>query len=527
MTLNRICKSIYRVKDQGELIKKCAENPENVMLGQEVLDQIQEKCGSVMPLSGARTCASELGLSVPDELSNEEEPAGQEEGNEQGIVVMGPNYKTTAGKCEQQYMVKALDYEGYKKCVLGVESTEEEPAKSEEQEGGKEQRKINMPAELVPTYHPTYKPTGLGKGIPEALDRLKKIEELHEERESLTVWGKFAFRLGLDYSKRYTLFKDAFKEWNLGEHTIPASYAGSHDATIDRGWRKGMRLALTTEPGLTRLKDSNVLFRGTLLDLTLWDQKKRGFAVNNNVFAQDSVIVGDNTQLTLFDLEWQIPFFERNFFEIGTSLVKEDILWWKNSNPWIFVPMNVHTGINWQFQGTPVTVSDRVLDTSDMAYILSSYTMFGLNTEFSGVNLYPSHKGSEFCSQVSHNCKREDHKLFPHDTGASGVSFDPDSDHIDNHFQTKLTAQLFGEQRGFLGALVYRGYADYYPLWQKTEAGVTGSYHHPLGRAMEFYIEGRFRNLWSSQKDRDVLLPDNAMEYGGTVGLGFMPSAVF
>ena len=64
--IHKICSAMYKVKGQGDVIKLCVDNPKNNALNPEVLKQIQDKCGDLMPLSVARSCARELGMSVPE-----------------------------------------------------------------------------------------------------------------------------------------------------------------------------------------------------------------------------------------------------------------------------------------------------------------------------------------------------------------------------------------------------------------------------------------------------------------------------
>ncbi|MBI2346410.1 MAG: hypothetical protein HYV03_05930 [Deltaproteobacteria bacterium] len=301
-----------------------------------------------------------------------------------------------------------------------------------------------------------------------------------------------------------------------------------------------MRLALTTDPGLTRIPDSNVLFRVTLLDVTIYDNSSHSLGINEetDVIANNEAVgPADNSHVTVLAAEWQIPFFERNFFEIGATYLDDDLLWWKSRALFIILPTNVHTGFNWQFQGTPITVSDRVLDVTGMSHILSSYTMLGVRADFSAVHTFSDAKGAEFCNRVSENCENHkigpegdrslqigDNRFFPNSSGLSQI--DPVG-HRPYKFQLALQAHLFGEQRWHWGAVVYRGYADYYPTWKKTETAGEASIHVNLGQAMEFYVEGRGRWLHSLREDQDILLPDSGFEYGFNTGLALRPSRFF
>ena len=461
--IHKICSAMYKVKGQGDVIKLCVDNPKNNALNPEVLKQIQDKCGDLMPLSVARSCARELGMSVPEIPYN------------------------TSGNEDKRQVEPKPDY--------------------------------------------------------------------FEERKSLTPWGRLAVRAGLDVRKRYTLFKDAFKEWNAAKHDGAFTPAPSNDGTIDRGWRIGTRYALTTEPGLTRWPGTNILFKGTLFDITVYDHEGIEFDRYEASEVREgelhyfdngtTVSRGDNFRLTLAEAEIQIPLHERDFFEIGAALIKEDILWWKNSNPVILIPLSGHIGFNWQFQGTSLTTSDSIVDVNRISYMLSSYTMFGLEIAAAAVNLYSRHKAAEFCNRVSNDCGDDNDKDYGvKKSGGDYFSYGQETE-IEADFdfysgieplpsgedatylQAKLTAHLFGEQRGNIGAINYRSYTDYYPTWEKAEIGGQLSFHLYLGQVIEWFVEGEGRKLWSLGSDDNILLPDNGYELGVTTGLGFRPSGVF
>lgn len=77
--LEKICGSLYRVKDQNELIQQCIEDPKNKSLDSETLKQISEKCTEKWPLSDARACASDLGLNIGMENKTSEPVPDQSE----------------------------------------------------------------------------------------------------------------------------------------------------------------------------------------------------------------------------------------------------------------------------------------------------------------------------------------------------------------------------------------------------------------------------------------------------------------
>lgn len=266
-----------------------------------------------------------------------------------------------------------------------------------------------------------------------------------------TVGRSLAMKLGADLSRRQTHFKGV---------SAPAS-----DFVIDPGFRSGARLAITTEPGLTPWPDSNLFFRLTAADLSLY------------LFDE----VDDyKTKTTFLDGEVQIPFRERNFVELGLSYYKVDRLWWKNYTPQNFLPTNFRIGWNRQIQGDAVP---------------ASYSMIGLRGQVAAVNLYPL-------------------------AGVHGFSGG-------KLFEPSLTAHGFGEQRMDSFAAAYRLYTDFYPTWKKIEAGASLSLQIPLGEEMQFYVEGQGRLLESTQEDNDPLLPDAGYELSVGAGLGFKPSQVF
>lgn len=507
VTLSQICSSLFPEQNKIEARERCASNPINRLISktnQKKLQQIYYKCSNKKPPTVARFCASNLGLDVSeslvspirtdDFLQSQKEPEYEKEKPPMGSGTLIQSHVSPFDKCNSDYINGKINDEEFEKCIMGTELTE-------------------------------------------ATERAEKIEELHEKREerkSLTPWGKFALRIGPDIRKRYTLFKDAFKEWNTGKHDGAFTPAPSNDGTIDKGWRVGTRIALTTEPGLTRWPGSNVLFKGNIFDITIYAGETQEYYAGS--YKDDEIYSMDDFRLTLIDFEFQIPLFERNFLELGASCIDEDLLWGRNSTPGVIFPTNLHVGMNWQFQGTPVNISERTLDVKDMAYILSSYTMFGVGVRVAAVNLYHQHKAAEFCNRVSDECKGIDEESEPlrgakffsygykgSSSDFSGIEVVP----INVIFQANLSAHLFGEQRNNLGAVTYRAYADHYPIWKKLEAGGNLTFHLNLGRAMEFYVEGNGRQLWSLEKDDNILLPDSAYELGVQTGLGFRPSQFF
>lgn len=483
--LKTVCGSMYRAKDQGGMIEQCISNPENRSLSNAALEQVKDKCGNLMPLDSARTCAGELGLVVPDPIATDQKTPPTQVPHVTYVESM-----TRMGKCDSDFINGRTNEDEWERCTLGDQVL----------------------------------------GAVRAQEKINEANRRREERKNLTTWGKFALRLGVDTGIRHSLFKDAFTEWNTGKHVGDFIPAPSNNGEIDRGWRVGGRVTLGTEPGLARWPGGNVLFRGTVFDLSIYDDE--GVDYGN----EDFMPLGDDFRLTLLDFEVQIPLFERNFFEIGFSHNKEDILWWRNSTPvFMLIPTDWHIGLNWQPQGAPISLSDSVLDVTDAPYMLSGYTMLGVSVEVALANLYPHHKAVEFCSQVSEDCGRDiSHRndFFPYFdaeysglVGVFGDVFMAGDDYT--LFQFKLQAHAFGEQRWKRGQISYRGFVDYYPTWGKIEAGGELSGHVYLGKAMEFYVDISGRNLWSLENDDNILLPDSGYEVNITSGIAFRPSAVF
>lgn len=504
--LSGICGLLYRAKDQTVLIEQCANDPGNKSLSPAVLDQVQKKCGNVMPLNAARACASELGMNVTEPEQQPTPQATKHQTTPQSGPIRGEvdvtfvqSHVSPFAKCDSDYINGKINDEQYEKCIMG--------------------------------------------DLHHATEASQKIDEMHrrrEERDLMTPWGRAALKIGLDVRERRSLFKDAFKDWGHGKN----------DGEIDKGWRPGMRVALTTEPSYTRWPGTNVLVKGTLFDFTIYDKQELGFGYRSGD-SPDGLLrqpdgsydAMDNTRWILGDVSIQIPFFEYNFLEVGASLVNEDILWGKVSGPiFIIIPGNFHMGLDWQFQGSPIAMSERLLDVTETNYMLSSYTMVGLQAEFAGVNLYHGHKAAEFCNQVSDECGEGDGiefvaGYFPYGQadkiGANESDFSSGLEQgmlwarESTFFQSKLTAHLFGEQRWNRTSTAYRVYTDYYPTWKKVEAGTALNLSVVLGRAMEFYVEGNARKLWSTGDDNEVLLPDDAYELGISTGLGFRPWEIF
>ncbi len=518
--LRQVCTDMYTAATQSVLIEECTQDKHNKSLSKTALVQIARKCGPIMPLSDARICAEALGLQLKDPP-----PVRQPD----GTVIRAPVSKTCSAECDQGYINEKYTEEEWKKCL-----------------------------------------DACFPGTSEALKRSEQIQQRQMERRNLNIWGKFRLRLGVDIAKRHSEFNGAFTQWNANNPNDAVDETG----TIDRGWRAGAEIALTTGPGLTRLPGTNVLFRGTLFAISVFGSDTLGFDVGREKYTEtltnaadpnpvtrahytnlnEPYAKGDNTPWTLLDFEFQIPFFERNFFEVGASYTDQDTLWWKNSNPLLVVPTNLHIGLNWQVQGTPITISDRVLDVQDMAFMLSSYTMLGVRLNGGKYNLFPAQKGAEFCHQVSKNCAGEEERASdsPTPTAAdrgfsygqsgqfipdyepapsgSGYTWDPAAGYYSDEeetFQLSLTAHLFGEQQWSGGGMAYRTYSTYYPIWNKLEAGGQLSVAIRLGRAFEWYISGEGRKLWSFKDDGNILLPDDGYEVRFRSGLDFRFSELF
>jgi hypothetical protein len=506
---------MYRVIDEGEWIKKCVQNSTNQMLGDTVLDQIEKKCGS-LPLLNARACAQELGMELPEPGRKKEIQKGLPEQGPTATWIDSRPAEDCDRKATEQYIKTGIfDEKGYTECLMGTKLFNDVTA------------------------------------FEVAQEKEAAIKQKQKERSELTVWGKFALKIGVDIVERHSEFNDAFQTWQ--EKKDPSH---SSTGTIDRGWREGLRIALTTQPGLTRIPGTNILFSGTLFGVSVYDDMVYNFSFTrqeqNYSFDKESFVPPDDTvEWSFINFELQIPFFERNFLEIKTG-IKEDLLWWKQTNEnLLFIPLNVQIGMNYQLQGNPISISERVLDVRDMAYILSSYTMFGLSLGLADVDLHPILKAAEFCNQVSDECS-ESYQEVVHDPNDpylgtdsvySGGYFFPyfdntkaDSATVGSYetagrfyssFEIKLTPHIFGEQRWQSGAMTYRADLDWYPLWKKVELSANVSLSFYLGPAMEWFVEGKGRNLWSTGDDNNVLLPDAAHEIRVFTGLGFRPSQVF
>jgi hypothetical protein len=377
----------------------------------------------------------------------------------------------------------------------------------------------------------------IGKENKEIVTRLEEIDKNIKGRRGLNIWGRLALKFGYDGSRYQTLYRDAFLDWNTTKHEKPYTPAPYLDGVIDHGWQHGARLAITTEPGFSRWFNSNVLFRGTLADITFYGSVGDRSYAEQECESYDKTICKDvprsiessaSLRLTIADLEWQFPFFDKNFFEIGTAVIKKDMLWWKNSNPFPFAPMNFHVGLNWQFHGTSIKVSNPTLDVRGMAYMLSSYAWVGLRSEFSLVNTYHEEKAAEFCNQASLNCNEyQVSKHFPwgHMNDGSGLGLIITKEYI---HEIKLTGHLQGEERWGGGAVAYRAYADFYPQWRKVELGATVSAHVFLGEAMDFFMEGTARFLRSyGDSSYDVRLPYEGYGFNVLGGLSIKPFRSF
>lgn len=475
-TLKKICSSLYRVKDEKHFIQQCINDPENKKLNQEVLKQIDDKCTILTPLTLARECAFELGLSPGLET---EQTTKKIEGAAKplGILIDATSpRKQCEERCNTPFINGDIDEEEWDACF----------------------EKCWLDADTI-----------------ERIDRNEKIEARKKTREkelkSLTPWGRFAFQIGLDLERRSIKFNDVFSKWN---ETNPGRE--SDDGTIERGWRPGTRIALTTGPGLTRFAQSNAFMQMTLVDLRLYESTERMVHVNAETRSLNSY---DNTALELLDFKFYFPLFRSNFFELGFSYFHEDLLLGKQDNLFFVIPGSAFVGMDYQFIGTPVTISDRALDSVGAEHFLSNYAMFGVRAEVSRNDLYSDYKGAEFCNQVSDSCA-EGPKSHDDRTEPAPMDFftneEPNASfHISSH--------IFGESRGSSLGMIYRVYTDYNPTWKKVESGGTLAFQVELGEAMELEVSGRGSKLWSLEEDNNLPLPDDGFELGTLLSVRWKP----
>lgn len=373
----------------------------------------------------------------------------------------------------------------------------------------------------------------LGKDIKEYKKRIDEVDRNRENRRSLNMWGRLSFKIGLDVMSTGATYKDAFKIWNSNTDNTSVPF---NDARINSGWQRGVRLALTTDPGLTR---GNILTPNTLLKFTLFDVTIFGGPSSNTIdeTGVEKVMSWTSTKpLTngkAMEFELQIPVFEENFVEFGSTLYKYDPFWERVS---IF---ESHLGLNWQFHGNPITLSERLIDAKGMAYFLSSYAMLGLRAVASpggGRSVNPGRGGSptkdimDFCPAVQMK-SGDSCDYFSIIAGKKGKDYydqQYDDSKIDDYGAFfHLTAQLFGEERGPSGGLTYRFYADYYPDPQKLETGLQLSLYKSLGKAMEFNLEFLARGLTSFADDNAINMIDGGYSVLFRTGMSLKPSAVF
>lgn len=385
----------------------------------------------------------------------------------------------------------------------------------------------------------------LGKDIPKLIERLDIIEKNKIFRDSLTPWGRLSFKIGLDLMSTGATYKDAFKTWNANTDNTSVPY---NDARINSGWQRGVRLALTTDPGLTRanILTPNTLFKFTLFDFTVFGGPSTntidGSGVEN---AMSWTSTKPLTNGKAMEFELQIPVFEENFVEFGSSIYKYDPFWERDSI------LETHLGLNWQFHGNPITLNERLIDAKGMAYFLSSYAMLGLRVTGSafGSGRGDSHTFSftpesyyeasgtkdvgDFCPAVkmksNEACSSASivaNKGVKDSYGQISITHDDSKiDYQGSFFH--LTAQLFGEERGPGGGLAYRFYADYYPTPQKLETGLQLSLYKSLGKAMEFNLEFLARGLTSFADDNAINMIDSGYSVLFRTGMSLKPSAVF
>lgn len=367
----------------------------------------------------------------------------------------------------------------------------------------------------------------LGKDIKEYKKRIDEVDRNRENRRSLNMWGRFAFKAGFEYGK----FDRTYG------YVSPYDSAGSKvDAQLKNNVF-GTRLALTTEPGLTRIS-GNTFGKLTVFDVTFYgdeDALPYSRCDNNNhndyynditpekcnekndvpTVQENNVSSINQTRLSILEGELQIPFFDRNFVEVGLTVYKTDMLWQSNKI------LNASFGINYQIHGTPVTVDDRMLDAKGVAYILSSYAMLGI--QFLGTLLIVPNgdwKKAALCQNRSINCSNYENAFQFNKLGNGPV------DH-EEQGTAQMTVHLFGEERGNGNGLSYKLYFDYFPRWQKAELGGKLGVYSSLGKAMEFFADLNIRGITSFSDDHNPFLPDSGFGTLISAGFALKPSAVF
>lgn len=338
--------------------------------------------------------------------------------------------------------------------------------------------------------------------------KIGDIEKKCEFRKTSTFWGKFAFKLGVDIAKRHTVLDGFATPYN----ELKGLEDQSNDFILNKGWRVGAMIALTTEPGFGRLNDdSNILIKFTPFAVTIFDSGETEITSSR----------GDDCAFRVLDFEFLFPFYERNYFMVGTTLYKDDMLWWTSQFP----VTSLSLGMFYQFQGASMAKSNRIFDIYDIKQTLQSYTMFGISSHIDMTSYLPSYKVGEFLEQKTPN-NDLDRILDCYDVDEAASKFGGRMKFV-MAFMLKLSARLFGEQRFSFGALSYAGFLNYYPLWKKVELEGNTTFEIFLGKAMHFYLGLKGRWIKGFDEDNKLFLPDSGYEFLISSGIGFRPSAVF
>lgn len=128
--IKKVCSSMFKIEDEGDLIKQCIKDPENKSLSEEVLEQVLYKCGDIEPLEVRRECAAHYGLSF--KKSDEQAAINHEKYLKQAAIDHEKYLKNVCGDMYEKKTQQDL----IKQCVEDNKSIESEKLKEIKEECG-------------------------------------------------------------------------------------------------------------------------------------------------------------------------------------------------------------------------------------------------------------------------------------------------------------------------------------------------------------------------------------------------------
>lgn len=338
---------------------------------------------------------------------------------------------------------------------------------------------------------------------------LKQLDDRKAFEKGSKLFSQFQVRIGPEAVRRYSLFRDQFKNWNNANRNDSLSNMASDDGVLDRGHRLGARVTIGTGLGLTRFLDTNMLIRATVLDLSFYSPNTTG------TFGSS-----DNSRIKVGEVEMYHPFFEHNFFEWGVKFWEDDFLWWStNIGVKGVTPSGLHAGLAYQVFGTPIRKSDAEKTVFGINDFLSHYLLLGVRGAWDRRS-DTQMKNAEFCKQADPKCD------FFNDTdyfNGSGQHFGSHDLKINQSInRLKIRTYLAGEEQNTDKGLSYQAYWDLFPSLSIWESGATASAFITKGK-IRVSIDAHYRYVKSYDvHDIDVL--QSGLEYGAFFSLGFLPA---